>query len=135
MKNLEYVTHSAEMLCGSFRNEWAEINVSSIKSNTTVEVIPFNCKLISLVYSNKNTSTELDFEIYKNGLSSSNKVFTWEIRDAKVAWKTTGLDLITFSPGDRLSFYVKDQGTNATDGFIKMTFETTDNILSDGTSN
>lgn len=115
---------------GSFRNEWVELGIIGSRSDSVPNVIPFDCKLISMIFTNNNSSVDLDVELYKNG--TSNNFFTWQIRNKKTAYKTNNLDSAVFAPGDTLSVYVRDRGTNANNGFLRFTFQVTSEVLGEG---
>lgn len=70
-------------------------------------VFAADVEAFALTYSNKNPNVDVDAEFYRNGTL----IFTWIIRNAQTATKTTALSALTFSAGDRLGIFLSDVGT------------------------
>ena len=67
--------------------------------------------------SNSNNSSECDIEIYKN----STLVFTWQVRNKRLAYKTVAAGMFSMVQGDRLSIFLrKVTGTDAKDPLIMV---------------
>jgi hypothetical protein len=90
---------------GTVRNKWIGFG-SSKSSNTTPYVIPTTMHVNGITYMNHVDGTDTDVELYKNG----QKIFTWELRNKRWAWKTTDLNSIIFTPGDKIGIYLRDRG-------------------------
>jgi hypothetical protein len=85
----------------SIGNTWLDY-YGVANSHNTLGVIPFDCKLTGLTYSNVDSDSEIDLKFYKN-LNSSPE-YTWEIRNKLWAWKTN-LNDIFYGKGDRVDVY------------------------------
>lgn len=92
---------------GTVKNKWLGFGAGKT-SNTVPFIVPFPMVVTAITYSNSKNSTETDIEIYKDG----SKVYTWEVRDKRHAWKTSGMHNLSFMPGDTFGIYLKDQGTD-----------------------
>ena len=122
---------------GTVNNKWLNLVGANTPSNNSPGILSSNCKLRSITYTNSNNDTGCDIEVYKNGLTVPFIVFTWQIRDSRYAWKTNGLDAITFSAGDRCRVFIKGIGgqTNPSKAVVILTFVNTDDILGEGAAN
>jgi hypothetical protein len=100
---------------GIISDKWAQVGHGN-PSNQTPHQIAFPSQVVGLSYSNARSITNVDIEIWKaetgDGISSS-LMFTWEIRDSRVARKSDlESENITFGPGDKLAmFLLKPPGT------------------------
>ena len=70
-------------------------------------VFAFDEETYGLTFSNKTDDVDVNAEFYKNGTL----LFTWQVRNAHTATKTTALSALVFVPGDRLSIFLEDVGT------------------------
>jgi len=113
----------------STKNKWLGYWGNSFTSSLIPGVLEYDCKLVGISFSNSRNNSDSDVEIYKNGTST--KVYTWEVRDKRYAWKTSGID-IAFTQGDRVAVYAKDQGTDPLDMVITMTFRITSENTGEG---
>ena len=113
----------------STKNKWLGYWGNSFLSSNIPGILEYDCVLIGLSFPNTRNSCESDVEIYKNGTST--KVYTWELRDKRYAWKTSGID-IAFTKGDRVAVYAKDQGTDPLDMVITMTFRISSENVGEG---
>jgi len=59
----------------------------------------FDLKVIGLSYMNKIDNSDADIKVYKNAVL----LFTWNLIDARHAFKTDGLSSLTFVAGDLIS--------------------------------
>ena len=91
-------------------------------------VIPWHCKLSGLTFSNERAGADTDVEIYKSNEGAgrtASKIFTWALRDTRIARKTNFSPDITFSPGDKVGIYLKDRGLDVYKVTIVMFFSIT----------
>jgi len=90
-------------------NKW--LSLDDIISNSTSYVIPWNCKIVGITFSNKNNGASSDIEIYKANVgagATNTKILTWAISNARTARKT---DIsIPLVAGDKIGVYVKGVG-------------------------
>jgi len=99
---------------GSSTNKWLDYASDTKPSNENPAIIPFDCNLIGLTFTNENTSPSFNIEIWKSIKgqgSSKSKIFTWEI-DSKRAGNKTNFDAISLSAGDKVAVFLRDQGAN-----------------------
>lgn len=115
---------------GNISNVWLDTGGNNIPSNGTPNVLAHNCKLRELTYTNSQDSSDIDIEVYLNGVL----FYTFPIRDTRYAWKTNGLGALAFSIGDRISVFIRrvQPGDRPSRVLFKMTFVNTDDILSEG---
>jgi hypothetical protein len=112
---------------GWARNKWLGIGSNKF-SDKVPYVIPTNMTVTCLTFVNSVNSVEADVEIYKNG----SKIYTWELRDRRWAWQSEGLFNLSFVPGDKLSIFLKDQGTNPKDVIITIHYRVTQHDIGQG---
>ena len=101
---------------GDADNEWLGMYDRGNKSNQTFGVIPFDCEICVITYSNSKGGSDCDIELFASDAGDGNnntKVFEWQIRDKRVDCISVFPSPIQFSPGDKLGVYCQDQGTNA----------------------
>ena len=122
---------------GTVNDKWLNLVGANTPSDNTPGILSSNCKLRSITYTNAKNDTGGDIEVYKNGLTVPFIFFTWQIRDSRYAWKTNGLDAITFSAGDRCRVFIRGIGgqTNPSKAVVILTFVNTDDILGEGAAN
>jgi hypothetical protein len=102
---------------GVTTNKWLLVEHPNSPSNQAPFVMPGGGLGVALTYSNANNSSECDIEIYKNG----SLVYTWQIRNKRLAWKTVAAGMFTTVQGDRLSIFLrKVTGTDAKDPLIMV---------------
>lgn len=96
---------------GSTFNKWLSYpGENGLTSNVTPAVVPFDSKLIGIIFSNGTDGSSTDVEIYVAPYSSGNTdniVLTWQLRTMRVALKTTFASEILFSAGDKIGIYCK----------------------------
>ena len=115
----------------STKNKWLGYWGNSFTSSLIPGLLEYDCKLIGISFSNARDNSDSDVEIYKNGTST--KVYTWEVRDKRYAWKTNNIE-INFTKGDRIAVYAKDQGTDPLDMTVTLTFKVTSDDTGEGGS-
>lgn len=122
---------------GSAQNKWLDNKCQNVNSNQTFYLVPFNCNIISITYSNSRSGSSCDIEVYKstknNGVSDKTKIMTWELRSARTAYKS-GFSLAV-SAGDKIAVYLKDRGTNATDPVVDLALQVRDTNTGENTEN
>jgi hypothetical protein len=91
---------------GDTQNKWLSHNIS------TTNIIPlyftFDVSLVGIMYSNRDTNTDIDLEFYNNGA----KVYTIQIRDTRLYRKSSSTSLLDLDMGDKFSLYAKKVSTN-----------------------
>ena len=112
-------------------NTWLRNGVNT-NTNQVPSIIPFNCKLVSLVFSNRNDEADLNIEFYKNGLSSADEEFVWELRNAQNAHISNFPQEFTYQQGDRIAVRVTDEGENNRDVWVMMFLLLTDDTKTSG---
>jgi len=113
---------------GRVTNRWI-----SLGGTKTSDVIPFvspvSIRISALTFTNKTNGCSTDIQIYKD----NTLIFTWEIRNKRVAWKSSGLYNLTFNQGDLIGLYVKKHGnTDPYDVIITLHYIVINNIIGDG---
>ena len=88
---------------GNTQNKWLEFTSSSAPSDEVPYIAPFDGELLGLTYVNTTDNSDLDIEIYKNGIL----YFTWQIRNKRWAYKTNIPVLATIIQGTRISMFAK----------------------------
>ena len=114
----------------NIKDKWFDIVGASIPCNDTPGVVTADGKLRSLSYSNNRNNSNIILEIYKNGTDPGDLVFTWVIDGCRTAWKTNGLDAITFAAGDEIRLFAKGTpGTAPSKAVVKIIMiNTTDDV-------
>jgi hypothetical protein len=109
---------------GTFNNSYMSYYEHCISSNQSPAIVPWKSKLIGISFTNRNYSIDVDVEVLKadanNGTSPLTKVLDWELRDVRVASKTSFESNIVFNTGDKIAIYVRDKGTNPHDGVVVL---------------
>ena len=93
----------------------------SIPSNTTPIIVPWNCTLVEVSFSNNRTSVDGNLEFYLNGLTVGDIYRTWNFTNVNISQILTGIS-DTFTAGDALSFQWDDQGQNPRDVAVTLFF-------------
>lgn len=112
---------------GWCRNKWLGFGIGK-PSNVTPYVIPCPMNVTALTFVNNNNSVETDVEVYKNGV----KIYTWEVRDSRWAWKTQGTRELIFEPGDRIGVFLRDRGTDPRNCIVTLHYTTWNHIVGEG---
>ena len=96
----------------SIGGDWLQLG--GFPSNETPHVVAWDCKLVALTFSNKESGadTELEIQVVNegNGNSPSPTVFTWILDDVRTARKTDFSPDVTFSKGDKIAIFAKQRG-------------------------
>lgn len=99
----------------SIHNKWlSHPGETSIPSDDTQAIVPFNSKLVGIVFSNKRNNANADIEVhvapFGSGSNESN-VLTWQLRSIRSARKTNFSSEILFLAGDKIGIYCKRPGS------------------------
>ena len=119
---------------GNNNNKWAEIG-DNVITNECPAIVPSACKLIGIMYSNKNTGVDLDVEVYKNGTALANRVYTLQVRNQARRWVINFSGIVNFAALDRISVFTRDQGDDGDDCHIALLFRSTSFQNYDGGAN
>jgi hypothetical protein len=96
------------------KNKWLSYSGgNSFTSNSVPCVLPFDCDLIGIMFSNRGGGVDTDVKLYKADAGSANadaNVLTWQVRNARTAYKTNFASPISFNAGDKVAIYFSDQG-------------------------
>ncbi len=114
-------------------NKWLTVSGTPGSTSDTAPVaVPFNAVLFALSFTNIIDNTGTDIEIYKN----ATLLFTWEVRLKRHAYKTNGLEAVTFTAGDALSVYMRDVtgSTDPDDPVVNIHYSFTDGTMGEGGS-
>lgn len=109
------------------RNAWLGLGPSK-SSDTTPYIVPVPLKVTAVTFVNNVDGADTDVEIYKNG----SLIHTWEIRDKRYAWKTVGLHVLEFLPGDYVGIYLKDRGTDPRNVIITLHYSSWTHEVGEG---
>jgi len=104
---------------GSTGNEWYKCYGENQPSNQSPYIVPFDCRLVGITYSNKNAGVDSDIEVWASALgdgTTKTKVFDWTVNNKRIGYKTNfTTPYIEFDAGDKVSVYNDDNGTNGND--------------------
>lgn len=99
------------------KNTWlSHEGDNSLTSNKSPAVIPWDCKLVAMTFSNQKPNVDSDIEIYTapNGSGSDDVLtYAWPLRNSRVGRKTDFSSEINFKAGDKVGLYLRDAGTDA----------------------
>ena len=99
------------------KNSWlSHEGDNSLLSNTVPAIIPWDCKMVALTFSNATSDVDADIEIYKalaNNGSVNSLTYTWEVRATRTARISTFSPDIKFNAGDKIGMYINDKGSTA----------------------
>jgi len=109
---------------GVTSNKWLEVGHGN-PSNQSPHVLPFSSQLIAMTFSNKNPGISCDVEVYVAasgvGASPITNVITWQLRNVRVGRRTDVIASgISFTPGQKVAIYVRNQGSNPQDTVVNM---------------
>lgn len=117
---------------GSVGNKWLGNVSDGNNSDRTFAIIPFNCELKAITFSNRDDNSDTDVEIWvaqADNAAIKNKVFEWMLRDARVACKNNLS--IPFDAGDKIGVLLDDQGVNPDNVTVQMFFKITSDTVRD----
>ncbi len=120
-------TPAGKMFQLSFENpssvggDWLQLG--GFPSNETPHVLAWDCKLVALTFSNKESGADTELQIQAvdegDGRSPSPTVFTWILDNVRTARKTDFSPDVTFSKGDKIAIFAKQRG-NTDPSQVKM---------------
>lgn len=119
------------------KNKWLEC-YGDESSDEVPFIVPFNCKLAALTFSNEEDGVDVDMQLHKSTHGSGGnaiEIFNWELRDIRTAVQSTITPTITLLAGDKIGMYAKDQGTNSKSPRVILYFERVDNVTVNLTEN
>jgi len=94
---------------GAVGDEW--LQSVDFPTNQTPIIVPFDCKLAALSFSNKDGGAKIDIEFYtvseSDGNSPSTLIYTWSLDTVRTARKTNFSPDVTFSQGDKLAVFAR----------------------------
>lgn len=100
-------------------------------------VIPFNCELIAVTYTNEDPGTDNTIQIRRsnfNSGSTQNIVLSISQTNVRTACYTN-FTRPSFNAGDKLAVSLQDNGGNADEPRVYLMFQTTDDTLQNLTEN
>ena len=119
---------------GITKNKWLALDRSMSSSNELPAIIAYDSTIASIVFINKNDDSDVDIELYKNGILD----FTWELRNKRWAYKTNGLTSINLVAGDKLSCFAREvtggTGVDPTSVILDVVLRSTSSITGEGGS-
>lgn len=121
----------------NIQNKWLDHEGSNIPSDMTPGVVSANSKVRAITYSNDRDNTDIDIQIYRNGITPGDMIFAWQLRDCRLAYKTDFDGSLPFNRGDTVRMFAKKVvggpgGQNPTKAVIKLTLINTDDIKAEG---
>ncbi len=124
---------------GNTSNTWLAVSDSNLSGNRTPWVACFPCRLAGLSFSNRNDGTELDLEIHVARVGDGNTStieFTYQVINARTSFKTNiALNALELSPGDKVSVYAQNTGSQGRDVWFGVFWEITDRTTDEGSEN
>lgn len=114
---------------GKAKNTWLSLYEHTIVSYYSPAIIPWKSKLTGITFSNNNYGADTDIMVFVSNAGSGHSfslVYTWEIQNSRIAYKTDFLSDIIVDAGDKVAVYVRDQGTDTKDPVIKLYFNVTE---------
>ncbi len=97
---------------------------TSPTSDTVPYVLPYNAMLIGISFNNTSTTANCDIEIYKNGTTTSYRVYQFQaVRTKKWAtiWNEAGMH--TFAAGDRVIVrHLNNTGGTTSNAIVELIF-------------
>lgn len=114
------------------KNEWLQLYGDNLKgSNETPGIVPWKSQLLGITFTNERYGADTDIEIHVSdeldGSSPTTKVYTWALRDCRVARRTTFSPAVIFEAGDKIGVYIKDQGRDPKEVVVTMYFKVIEN--------
>ena len=88
---------------GNTSDKWLGIGNGSTASNTLPLIMPQECELTALTFSNQDDNVDMDIQVFINGSLH----YTWEMRNKRTAWKTDISGAGTIAQGARVSLFMK----------------------------
>lgn len=109
---------------GSVSNKWLALGASSKTSDKVPYVVTHDRDITGFTFSNDSNSFSTILEVYKNGISPGDMIFTTTITN-KLTISKTNITRIPISHGDRISVFLKNNGANPSDPVVTINYEVT----------
>ena len=97
---------------GDASNDWLETD--DVPTNQTPIIIPFDCRLVALTFSNREETSKTELEIRcvaeGGGPGPSVLKYTWILDNIRTARKSNFISPITFLQGDMVAVFAKERG-------------------------
>lgn len=122
---------------GSADNEWLGLYDRGVKSNRTLGIIPFDCEVCVITFSNSRAGADCDIEIYAADAGDGNnasKVYEWKIVDKRHQCITPN-PVLQFSAGDKIGIFCQDQGGDPENVVVTIYFRITSTNKCNGGEN
>ena len=110
---------------GIVNNTWLDHGANNVITDDTFAILPFDCELSALTFSNSKTTADQDLEIYsaaENTLTQTLEL-TWSILGR--SGRKADFGVIAFTAGDKLGLYSRGGGISARDVVINLFFQVT----------
>jgi hypothetical protein len=124
------------------KNVWLrhESHDGGLSSDKVPFVIPWDCNLVAVTYSNREYTSRVDVEVWatplgQNPETNCTKKCTLEIRNHRTAVATDLGGTIAFNRGDTVAVYVADRGEEADHPVVHLTMLITDNTIGNVSDN
>jgi hypothetical protein len=95
---------------GNTANKWLFHIPTNEATDTLPFHTPFDIDIYGIGFSNKTTNISCDIEIYLNGTTNPDKIYTVNVINSKFYHDTSLNALFTMSIGDNLSIFIKKVG-------------------------
>jgi hypothetical protein len=125
---------------GTSINAWLNNAESSVPSNTAPFMVPFDCILVGVSFTNGSNEVYLDIEIGISKFNESSvidRTLVCELRNVRTWLKSnfTGGAGLTLTAGDKIGVYIRDKGGKPNDPVVTLYFKTTAETLQTKTEN
>ena len=111
----------------TLKNEWAKNTDKDLVSNRTPDVAMFKSRLIGAFYSNERSWTDTDIKLYTvpegSGCYPLEKIWEWNIRDARTCRKTNFSPEVIVEKGDKIALFASDKGKDPKDVKIYLLWQ------------
>lgn len=95
---------------GGVKNRWLHAhNDVGQTSDRQPAILPFPGRFTAVTFTNDSDDASTDLELYVNGSLE----FTWTITTMRNAWKSSGINTVTFNAGDEFSVFLRENGNRS----------------------
>jgi hypothetical protein len=85
-------------------NKWLEIFDHHTSTTDKVPAIAeYKLKVVGLTFTNEIDDADVDLEVFVNGITATELVFTWQLRNMQNAWYSGFASDVIFEQGDRIA--------------------------------
>lgn len=95
-------------------NRWLKLSGVGSACNTHPAIIPYNCEVVGLEFTNEDNPTELLLDLYRDRGPDLTNLFSWTLNGKKRKYKTSGISDVVFQPKDKFKVKVRQDGAVAT---------------------